>query len=63
MPVTLEVRGQVAILTINRPEARNAVNAQVAEEMEARLDEFEANADLWVVLSRARAPASVQVRI
>lgn len=48
MVVTLEVRGHVAILTINRPEARNAVNAEVASGMEARLDEFEANRDLWV---------------
>lgn len=48
MDVTLEARGHVAILTINRPEARNAVNADVASGMEARLDEFESNNDLWV---------------
>ena len=48
MAVSLEARGHIAILTINRPEARNAVNADVASGMEARLDEFEANNDLWV---------------
>jgi len=48
MAVTLEARDHVAILTINRPEARNAVNADVASGMEARLDEFEADDDFWV---------------
>jgi enoyl-CoA hydratase len=48
MVVTLEARGHIAVLTINRPEARNAVNGDVAAAMEARLDEFEADAELWV---------------
>ncbi|HEY6417953.1 MAG TPA: crotonase/enoyl-CoA hydratase family protein [Candidatus Binataceae bacterium] len=48
MVVTLEAHGHIAVLTINRPEARNAVNGAVATGMEARLDEFEANAELWV---------------
>jgi enoyl-CoA hydratase len=48
-----EVRGRVALLTLNRPEARNAINRQVAEEMEAALDAAEANPDVWVMVLAA----------
>ncbi|HTN78377.1 MAG TPA: enoyl-CoA hydratase-related protein, partial [Acidimicrobiales bacterium] len=41
-------RGHVGIFTLNRPEARNAVNGEVASDFEAALDQFEADADLWV---------------
>src|SRR5436305_9599127 len=45
--VEFETRGRVAVLTINRPEARNAVNGEVAQSMEAGLDRLEDDADLW----------------
>jgi enoyl-CoA hydratase len=45
--VGYETRGRVAILTINRPEARNAVNGAVASGMEAGIDRLEADEDLW----------------
>ena len=35
--VEFETRGRVAVLTINRPEARNAVNGEVAQAMDSRL--------------------------
>jgi enoyl-CoA hydratase/carnithine racemase len=38
--VTRERRGQVEILTINRPEARNAINGAVSRAMSAALDEL-----------------------
>jgi enoyl-CoA hydratase len=37
--VEYETRGRVAILTLNRPEARNAVNGEVASDMEAAVDQ------------------------
>jgi len=40
----------VVILTIDRPEARNAVSPAVAIEMEAALDRFEADTDAWVAI-------------
>ncbi len=40
----------VALVTINRPEARNAVNGDVARGLEAAIDETEADADIWVVI-------------
>jgi enoyl-CoA hydratase len=36
-------RGQVAVLTLNRPEARNAISPEVSEEMAATLDRLEAD--------------------
>jgi enoyl-CoA hydratase len=46
--VTFEVRGHYAIITINRPEARNAVNGAVANGVEAGIDRLEEADDLWV---------------
>jgi enoyl-CoA hydratase len=51
--IDYELRGNVALFTINRPEARNAVNAQWATEMEAALDAFEADDNAWVGILRA----------
>ena len=35
MPVTYDAMGPVAILTLNRPEARNAINQEMADAIEA----------------------------
>lgn len=51
--VTYEVQGRVALFTLNRPEARNAVNGDVAEAMESALDQFEADDNVWVGVLRA----------
>jgi enoyl-CoA hydratase len=37
-----------AVITINRPEARNAVNGDVARGIEEAVDRLEADDDLWV---------------
>lgn len=46
--VTYTVEGRVAIITLNRPEARNAVNGDVARGLEAAIDALEADDDVWV---------------
>ena len=46
--VTYEMRGNVALITLNRPEARNAVNGDLAADMEAVLDKFEEQDGVWV---------------
>src|SRR3954451_21893052 len=51
--VEYEQHGRVALLTINRPEARNAVNGDVANGMEAAIDQMESDADVWVGVLRA----------
>ncbi len=48
--VERERRGHVEILTINRPEARNAINGAVSLGMSAALDELESDDDCWVVV-------------
>ncbi len=46
--VEYEVRGKVAIITLNRPEARNAVNGDVASGLEAAIDKLETDSNVWV---------------
>lgn len=46
--VQYEARGRVAIITLDRPEARNAVNGDVASGLEAAIDRLEADPDTWV---------------
>lgn len=48
MSVTFDQRGPLAVITIDRPEARNAVNADVARGIEDAVDEIEANDSIWV---------------
>jgi enoyl-CoA hydratase/carnithine racemase len=48
-----ERRGHVEILTINRPEARNAINRATALALGEALDEAEINDDVWVVVLTA----------
>jgi enoyl-CoA hydratase len=45
-----ERRGHVEILTINRPEARNAMNRAAALALSDALDDCETNDDIWVVV-------------
>ncbi len=46
----LERRGHVELLTINRPEARNAMNRAAAIALSDALDDCETNDDVWVVV-------------
>jgi enoyl-CoA hydratase len=46
--VEYEVRGKVAIITLNRPEARNAVNGDIASGLEAAIDKLEADSNVWI---------------
>ena len=46
--VTYVRDGNVAIITLNRPEARNAVNGDVASAMEAAIDRLESDDGVWV---------------
>jgi enoyl-CoA hydratase len=47
--------GNVAVVTINRPDARNAVNTAVAQGIEEAVDRLEADDEVWVgILTGAR---------
>lgn len=41
--ILVETRGQVGLITLNRPKALNALNAQLMQELTAALDAFEAD--------------------
>lgn len=46
----LEVNGPVAVLTINRPKALNALNSETLNELNVCLSEIEANSEIKVVI-------------
>ena len=51
--VLFEKRGHVAVITLNRPEARNAVNADIATGMDEAMKRLEADPDIWVAVLTA----------
>jgi len=54
--VNLEVRGNYAIITIDRPQARNAVNGAVANGIEAGIDRIEEDDAIWVGIITGTPP-------
>jgi enoyl-CoA hydratase len=46
--IDYEKLGNVAVITINRPDARNAVNTDVANGIESAIDQMEADDEVWV---------------
>lgn len=51
--IQTETRGHVLVITLNRPEARNAFNKPMADEMQAIVDQYEAEDHLRVAILRA----------
>jgi enoyl-CoA hydratase len=56
MVVERERRGRVEILTLNRPDARNAINGALAQAMEDALDDIEADPTISTVVVTGRGP-------
>ncbi len=54
--VEYELEDHIALLTINRPEARNAVNGDVAQGMEAAIDQLENDDDAWIGVLTGAGP-------
>lgn len=55
MTVEYDKQGNIGVITINRPDARNAVNADVAQGIEAAIDQIEDDPEVWVgILTGAR---------
>ena len=48
--VTLEQKGSVGVITMNRPEALNALNDQVLRDLDAVLDQVEENEEILVAV-------------
>lgn len=47
----------IAVITLDRPEVRNAVDRSIALGLEAAVDRLEADDDVWVGVLRAEGPA------
>jgi enoyl-CoA hydratase len=56
MSVDFEQRGPFAVIKINRPEARNAVNGDVANGIEEAIDKIEADDSIWVGILTGEPP-------
>ena len=52
--VELERRDHIALVTLNRPEARNAINPEVSQTMAALLDDIESDVELRAVVLTGR---------
>ena len=48
--VRLEQQGQIGVVTIDRPEALNALNSQVLSELDEVLDQVEACEGIYAVI-------------
>jgi enoyl-CoA hydratase len=48
--ILVETRGQVGLITLNRPKALNALNAALMQEMTAALDAFEADDNIGCMI-------------
>jgi enoyl-CoA hydratase len=51
--VTYETRERAALITLNRPDARNAINGDVAQAMETAIDRMEADDEVWIGVIQA----------
>ena len=54
--IDVTVHGRTAVITLDRQEARNAINGEVARGLEAAVERFEADDDLWCAVLAARGP-------
>jgi len=54
--IEYEVKGRVAVITINRPEARNAINGEAAAGIEDAIDRIEADGEVWVGVIAGTGP-------
>lgn len=54
--IEFEEHGHIAVITLNRPEARNAINPEMCAGIEAAIDRLENDPELWVGILAARGP-------
>ncbi len=56
MIVEYKTEGRVAVITLNRPEARNAVSGELAQALEAAVDQMEGDDEVWVGILAGNGP-------
>lgn len=55
--ILLDIHGKVGLITLNRPQALNALNAQIVAEINQALDQLEANPNIGCVVLTGSAKA------
>ncbi len=55
--ILLEIHGRVGLITLNRPQALNALNAQLIDELNQALDRLEADRDIGCIVLTGSAKA------
>lgn len=55
--ILTEIQGRVALITLNRPEALNALNSALISELNHALDELESNRDIGCIVLTGSAKA------
>ena len=55
--IHFDVDGRLAVITLDRPDAPNAINAAMADGIERALDRLEDDDDLWAGILTHRGPA------
>lgn len=56
LDIHIDHDSHLAVLTMNRPEARNAINGELALRIEAAIDQVEADDAIWVTILTGVAP-------
>ncbi len=56
MGVNFDSTGHIATITLDRPEARNAINGEMANGIERALDRYEEDDALWAAILKANGP-------
>ncbi len=56
MGAELKTIDKIAVITINRPEAMNAIDPETNEQLDKIWDEFRSNPDLWVAVLTGAGP-------
>ena len=59
--VSVETIGRIAVVTIERPDARNAVDAPTAQQLYEAFKSFDADPDLDVAVLQGRLPEELMV--
>lgn len=55
--VLYEANNHVGLITLNRPNARNAVNGELAAGVEAAMDQIEGDDDVWIAVITGNGPS------
>lgn len=54
MPVTFEIKDHIALITLDRPEAKNAINGEMTKGLEQAIDRYESDQNLWIAILTAK---------